>query len=1082
MDRKLMYYISLVALLLLCCNCSDDAMVEQGTVSGEKGWVTLPFGHTEFEQVDITTRSTLGEVAESRVKDLYLFIFVDGKCVYNNYFGDDARQATAYEVQNAGYKECWYVSNRSTTDNPDKLYPDGDNTDTHGFIHIRSPKVTGGTLYLVANANAYTVNISPDKLSTVRTEDDLKKLTAALNGDVVTRYGYFPMVGKIDNVTINKSSIQANGKNVQIPLERLDAKVQVNIKAATGHYYMYAGSKQTVKDFTPESWRIVNVPKGAFLLEDATAYDGVAGYFNSSEIGFETIRTEDYTNADGETKKTSVHGFSFYMLENRYTATGESAITDGDFYKRDLRNKNADGTYVASGKKWVHAPEESTYMEIKGFLSMEVGDIENEVQELGANVTYYIHLGDFNQSVNNYAIERNTCYTYNITIKGVNKIQVEVATSNDDEEGWDEPQPGAAGTIFVSQQASVLLDAHYSQYVSSIDVDNLDVNTMSWYVNTPFGKDGSPKLNGIDPDKSPTEYADALKDYDYKWIWFMINPYEGYDSDTEPATAETSYRIPEKNEAYSEYNQWYPGDACREKSLGTPRKLMNVEEFVTYMREQKTKHSQIPQEDNIFRDGKVFFTVFVDEFYYEKHPIEGETSPQDLWKQFVGQPNRLMHILCGSSLSLDGESSATNSVITIRQRSIQTPYNTTKSLAGLPTAWGCEVVDETEGHFWFYNTNTESTNYTPSVYTALGFTPNNIDEKNGRYNTACLWGVITSGNFNNSIQWRNFLTYHRGNAQEGDMTDDYFLRSEKRGMLYVPLTRNRDNDGDGVVDADEIRWYIASIGQLNGLYMGEPGMKGDARLYPISRTTRTSNPTEGPFTDVTDPWRIHIVSSTSNSAGNHPRRIWAEEGISTENYGEKKGRAAHSIRCIRNLGMDFDSEDDARTSIIKRDEIPTPLIKSEYISADGSYQFDLSNINEDAIRSKTEKIELEVGDETSYMARVYYGFQTGESVTVTGNYPGLKNMLDAGISPCPEGYRTPNIREGALMALYCGNWSSGYYLVNSYYSLGDYGTNILYAGHDSWIYQPFDGHVSMSDANWNSDKVRCVRDWDPSVQ
>lgn len=1071
-EKGLLHSIFLVIVLLCGTSCADDVLVNRGTTGSEDVWVTIPFGHVDFEQTTITTRSTLSEVAESRVNDLYLFIFVGGKSVYNNYFGSDSKKSTKDEVENAGYEQCWYVSNRTSESNDtDKSYPGGDNADTHGAIHIRSPKVTGGTLYLVANANAYTVNISPDKLSTVRTEDDLKKLTANLSGDVVTRYGYFPMVGKVENVKVDETTVTVNDNNIQIPLTRLDAKVEVNIVAATGHSYDYGGFKQTVKDFTPESWRVVNVPKGAFLLDDATVYDGITGYFSTSPIGFETAETITYTNDNGEENNTTRHGFSFYMLENRYVSHGDSAITDGDFNKREQRNKNADGTNATSGNVWTYAPDEATYIEIKGFLSMDVEEegLEIGTQELGANVTYYVHLGDFKKyGLNNYKVERNTHYTYNITVKGVKNIEVEVATN-------EEKQPGAEGNIFVSQQASMLLDAHYAQYVTSVDVSNLDVNTMAWYVNTPFGKDGSPRLNGIDPEISPAEYADALKEYDYKWIWFMINPDSDYDSDGNPE----DYSIPEDGESYSENNQWYPGDDKRNAELGTPRKLMDVEEFVNYMKLQKSNYEN--GDEHIFRNGKIFFTVFVDEYYYEEHPIEGEDSPVDLWKQFVNQPNRLVHILCGSNVSLDGMSSATNSVITIRQRAIQTPYNTTKSQAGLPTAWGCEVVDETDGHFWFYDTDNESTSNTPSSISAQ-----NTSDENGRYNTACLWGLInTDGTFNDELRWKDYLTFNRGNASENDMTDNYFLRSGKRGMLYVPLTRNRDNDGDGLIDADEVRWYIASLGQLYGLYMGEPGMKGDARLYPLGRAALGTQVYEdGPYAGI-GKWRSHVVSSTS--VGGHPRKLWAEEGLSVSDYGEYKSYASHSVRCVRNLGMNNVDE----SSFINVNNVPEPLIKDEKM-ADGSYRFDLSNINEDAVRSKTE-IELEAGNEHSYMGRIYYGFETGESVAVLMRYESLKTMLDAGESPCPEGYRVPNMREGALMAVYCPTtdtewWedrgaSDGYrgLLVSSYYSLGEMGNPTLYSGVHSWFFSP--GLITVG-SSWNNTltHVRCVRDWEPPLE
>lgn len=1048
MMNRYLHIILLAMTLLLGAACTDEKVVDNSSVSDEEVWVTIPFGHHDFERTTITTRSTLSEVAESRVNDLYLFIFVGGKSVYNNYFGSDSKKSTKNEVENAGYEQCWYVSNRTSESNDTVTYPGGDNDDTHGAIHIRSPKVTEGTLYLVANTNAYTVNISPDKLSTVRTEEDLKKLTANLSDDVVTRYGYFPMVGKVDTVTVDGTTVTANGNNIRIPLKRLDAKIEVKIKAAAGHSYEYEyyddatkqtiKTTQTVKGFVPESWQVVNVPKGAFLLEDATVYDGVSGYFSTEELGFETTSTDSYENDNGTTTETMLHGFSFYMLENRYEATGDSAITGTtpDLRLRELRNKNADGTNATTGNVWVYAPDESTYLIIKGYLTMEVGEEDDNItKELGANVTYYVHLGDFStEKPNDYAIHRNKHYTYSILVKGVKNIQVEV------EDGITEGQPGAEGDVFVSQQEIHLFDAHYSQYTTSVEAGNLDINTMSWYVQTPFGESGSPKLSeNIDPDKSPTEYANALKKYDYKWIWFMINPLTADGTD------------------YNKNNQWYPGEKYRTaKNNGTMNVepgdancLMDVEEFVTYMKEQKTKHYN--GEENIFRDNKVYFTIFIDEFYYEQHPIEGEASPVDLWKQFVNKSNRYMHILCGSNISKDTESSATNSVITIRQRSIQTPYNITKD--ALETAWGCETEDETldEQLYLYDEDNSIPTNGSLAGNHTL--TTENDSENNGLYNTALMLGLIKSGIYDNTVSWNTFLNYDNNADMRKGM--EPFLNTNYKGMLYSILARNRDNDGDGYIDANELHWYVASLGQLYGIYIGELGFTSpDARLYDRSLASVATTETIGGSGNYSTclKWRNHVVSSSLFSvASGRTSIVWAEEGISTSYYYQDVdewkddvrgdwGRL--SIRCVRNLGLSHNE-----TTIVDESQQPTGLVTYEFDGTD--YTFDLTNVNTNSVRTVPLQgdMEMEATNENDDMARPAIKFKTGARIETGMTYTALKtDYLDKGLSPCPEGYHVPNVRETALIYLYCndtGWWDSKKIISATWFSRGLYGSNDL---------------------------------------
>ena len=134
-------------------------------------------------------------------------------------------------------------------------------------------------------------------------------------------------------------------------------------------------------------------------------------------------------------------------------------------------------------------------------------------QHLIADVTYYIHLGDFATDKDNYDIERNTHYKYTINIKGVDKIETEVETSNDDETGVTEEQPGAMGHLYEAEEDIYTFDAHYGQRVYTIRASEVDVENMTWYVRTPFGREGIPVK-----DNTGQEIYNEL---DYKWVHFI---------------------------------------------------------------------------------------------------------------------------------------------------------------------------------------------------------------------------------------------------------------------------------------------------------------------------------------------------------------------------------------------------------------------------------------------------------------------------------------------------------------------------------------------------------------------------------
>ena len=62
--------------ILLCTlmSCTDEDWVKDGWVSDREVWATLKFGHASFEKIDISTRATLNEIAESRVENLFVYV------------------------------------------------------------------------------------------------------------------------------------------------------------------------------------------------------------------------------------------------------------------------------------------------------------------------------------------------------------------------------------------------------------------------------------------------------------------------------------------------------------------------------------------------------------------------------------------------------------------------------------------------------------------------------------------------------------------------------------------------------------------------------------------------------------------------------------------------------------------------------------------------------------------------------------------------------------------------------------------------------------------------------------------------
>ena len=511
---------------------------------------------------------------------------------------------------------------------------------------------------------------------------------------------------------------------------------------------------------------------------------------------------------------------------------------------------------------------------------------------------------------------------------------------------------------------------------------------------------------------------------------------------------------------YSNANQQYPEDKS---------KLLTVVDVVSLIKNEVIAWKE-GRESKVDKNGQLKFTVFVNEFYYEQNPMN-PNDPDVLWKKFVNQPNRLMHILCNYNRSADGDSSVTGSVLTVRQRSIQTPYNINPAKTSLTTAWGCETVDEMHKEAWFYvGENLTDSGDMPQ------YTSDNTSRTNGLYNTACLLNLVQgTGNnksVNSKLKWDTFIDYSGS---------EILLKDEFKAGIYSPVLRNRDLDGDNIIDPEELRWYIASLDQLCGLFIGDQGLSSDAQLYPIDASREPNSTINGGVFNGVYPWRMHVVSSTafSETAGNKPTIVWAEEGASTGQYGNDRSKPGYTpIRCVRNLGMTDATS--ATIADVSKNYPTHPLVIVHRPSGTvNSYRFDFTNMNEESRRYYTSR-ELAPGNEYSLMSRLYDGFETGDLVNTGNAYPNLKGILENGetYSNAVQDYRVPNVREGVVMFLYCDkSWLSTNTIVSSYYSFG-----VLGNGYDNACYTwEIRSSLVTVKYNQNTKSVRLIKDWNPAT-
>lgn len=1084
MKQKILYIIALFVLLLSQSCVKQIEYVDSSLGEGE-GWLYVNFGPQELIQVQ--TKATQNYNSENSISNLYIFLFDSGgNKLYGKWLTSSSLLSSEANVMSST-DDCWYVANSSTAGTP-----------TKGCFKIKASAGNNFELYVITNLDSDMSRISSDLLShSVATKADLLKFKLVLNQESVNRNINFPMLGSIKEVTITANQTNVlNNSTTPLKLDRIDSKVRFVFKTGTR-----ADAKgQKIKSFEAKQWKVVNVPISSLLVPQDTVaavvpanaaidqYESYAPYF------FETDwrNFEDYT--------TTTQEFSFYMLENRQTPKHDNFSS---YNERSLQTKTASGlnqtvnvNYTSlhgenvdrSLRVFKNANDFSTYVLVTGRVEMDLVN-DNAGQTLGADVQYLIHLGDWSREISgpgwaDYNTQRNHSYTYTVTVNSVNNIRVEVET------GTQENQPGATGEVIIAKEEIALCDAHYVSKTMTFHAKNFvtvgsdgtvtsTADRLTWKVKTPFGEGAPKKINGID----------IADDLDYKWVHFRLNKQsdnKSYYADRRRKYTQRVFEskaIPQANleDDGTEGLYGYHNDGC-----------MDIIQLVQYMKNQVGLYTDYRNElnsvsnsggdittvvnksdfdsgllENGSRDPdgpKICVTAFVDEYYYDEHPITKRKSPT-LWKYFVNQDDRTMHILCDSNSSTDLESTSTGSVITIQQHSIKSIFNTDPSYDVLQTAWGLECTDEFSDQVKVYNV---SGGYS---YSDSG---KNTDKYNGRANSVFEWGLAPPGttvsditDIRSDVSWGTYINYEVPN-------DTPLMQDSYKSLRYFCMARNRDNNGNGKIERDEVRWYLASIQQLVGLFVGNGVIQQSARLYYRTPEQKASN-------DMND-WYQFVISSTNHSVGGGPTVIWGQEGLSTSSLYQSSQQweasrevTAYGIRCVRNLGVDSDAD---------INKAPADFLTTTE-NADGSITFEATHLNAAALRDYT-STDLPYADEWSSANRLYKRFEVAPDYTDFSSPIGFAKFqadIDARGSYlsgyCPEGYRIPNQMELAMMNYYMDKLSYNLYS-RTYWSFGPYSGNYGPTGksnkaNDIGFMRISNGNLTV-DTGTETRYARCVKD------
>lgn len=1055
------------------------------TMSGTSGVGRVPLSEFELgfqaEQAQLITRTGQNTEVENNVENLYVLLFdQEGKIV----------RSRKYSVSNTtnvpeGYDDV-INSYSIRQDENDGLSKGVIPRFFEGFIETERLG-QDMTFYAVAN---YPERLA-EQLDSVDDAAELESMTFSFPEEGNVERSSFLMVARHTGISLSVENGTVGRIGVNLLLRRVDAKITFRLSVEIPE----ADPGST--SFTGMTYRVHNVPDITYLFEkdrDASSlknqWDAAA---QNPEKGYSCMLNDNYQTFDEENPDGSGGTFSFYLRENRPVVTNPITKSEkGDFSTLYAMREAWDGTKESSvhGRNFIYAPEKSTFVEINGVLNYTRTSSDGNTDRVYGKVTYLVHLGetgsdpDNENFVNNYDVRRNVRYIYNMRITGINSFVVEVGQSG------TEVRPGAEGNIVITDDRLISLDAHYGRFLLILNRQTL-TDDAAWNTFSPIHNTLNGGRTAYDPESGLINAP-----YDYKWVLFAVNKnfgqdnktkmvkypgvqaYDGgvsffdengnprSDADLKKLIADDTGNRFEGGHTFKDMleQRVYPDNyyATRTGQLSEHACLMDVNQLVKYL----VQEAKNPDSELFDQDGEVAITGFCDEYTYIYNPAEenyihpgfsireefsGNTEEQRkrlaLWKKYVDAGDRVMSItpLATTSYSPDGNTSLTNSFVTISQNSIKTIYNPDR----VETAWGLEIKNETGRLGW------EVPNADRRLQT--GKRPNTISD--GRTN---FLNFLVRDDGKGEYRWTDAMTTELEIESADGLNDDY------RNAFYACITRNRDLNGNNLIDADEIFWYLAARDQLSGLWIGQFALENNAWLY-----------TEDMYSDTEVKRNHFITSSYSGNGDTYNKRfwiLWAEEGSSfghlRQSGDDKTEPAVYDYRCVRNLGIDIADQ-----------QAPTHYATISEKNNSGDYPYytiDVGAINSRSLRSSTDEVSLPYDNERSQNNRPYAKFDV-----MADNYGGIRKMNDIrndiqkNLNPCPKGWRIPTQREFAIM--------TGFKDQNGF-NLDTYGvgglaiaTSFSFAGigefesdRDMFYY---DGNLRLKDSGENPEiTVRCVRD------
>lgn len=908
--------LAIAATALTCTSCVDDDLMgnKAEVVEGEPITISLNFAAIPSADVSIT-RASGSDLSE--LSDVVICVFHgDGtfEQMVTNY---NSTSLTVGEGTTTTTGESRYNVSFKSTSGEKKLIALANVADGAYWDNLITELTTAhDDQKNFDQVKAIVANLSQTLVDKAGTTDGMQPFHITSSSQMlITGWNEGVVFGTGDSGVTDYGTYGDSGNTVAIKMQRAMAHITFNITASP---------EKAKGTFTPSSFRVYNIPTKSYLTNDLQGPDSYA---------LTTGVTDEYIYTAAEnigTAQGGYYSFNFYMPENVQEAGSSTTYNQREVW-------TGESGASPEEKTWTNAPQNSTFVVINGTYEGEA-TVDGLTQSVTANVEYTIHLGDFgesteaNRNYGDFSVMRNYSYTYTVNVMGVDKIIVEAQKTG----GEGDYQNGAEGSVYdqSSTEYSYNLDAHYEQVyleynltsianslgpgLSGEELDNAIADQLILIIQseamdytheettdepyTTRNKRGTLSPYKIYADAVRTEddaakaKADVLdgagsginpeKGFDYKWIEFL--PQEGTDISAYPGISSWAM----ENLTGLKNGQFYAGARGTSNGNGDPTKLIDVYDMIVEMGKaiKQIYENGKPSSDKIIiisPNGSNYvarFTAFVNEYYYLRHPLTGMIATS--WSVMTNKIPREMIIAMSTEISTDGNSSYSKIHSYISQLSMETFYNDRVSTIN---AFGIETYNETPlstitQDFSFYGNNSTSTHLDDYLTSDDG--RSNQKYLINAYNATPNWSTYIN-NSNNG--WKSSVGTNR--ASHKLSADAYSIRA----AYSACMSRNRDLNGNGVIDENEIRWFLPSLNEYIRIGIGVNALTSAARLYMGSKSEMTrdnymsgDNALNGAYYFTSSPSAQRVFWAVEKGS-------YSADGIYVNYNGPKP------IRCIRVL-------------------------------------------------------------------------------------------------------------------------------------------------------------------------------------